>query len=70
MLNETHRELINIVQMFKLQKDDPNIGLAALETMKLYFIDKLLEHPKMLEQNSFKEIVSKATELAKIYLDS
>lgn len=70
MINETHIDLVNIVQQYKLHKGDKTIQLIALETMKLYFIDKMLDHPKMLEQNTFKEIVEKATTLAKLYLDS
>lgn len=70
MINETHIDLVNIVQQYKLHRDDKTIQLTALETMKLYFIDKMLDHPKMLEQNTFKEIVEKATTIAKLYLDS
>lgn len=70
MINETHIDLVNIIQQYKLHRDDKTIQLAALETIKLYFIDKMLDHPKMLEQNTFKEIVEKATTIAKLYLDS
>ena len=70
MINETHVDIINIIQRYKVNKKDVSLKLAALETMKLYFIDKMLEHPKMLEQNTFSEIVKKATELAELYIDS
>lgn len=70
MLNETHADIINVLQKYKCDKDDENLHRAALESMKLYFIDKMLEHPKMLEQNTFEDIVKKATSLAKIYIDS
>ena len=70
MINETHTEIINVIQRYKLNKKDSNLKMAALEAMKLYFIDKMLEHPKMLEQNTFADIVRKATELAELYIDS
>lgn len=70
MINETHVDIINILQRYKSNKKDKDVHLAALESMKLYFIDKMLEHPKMLEQNTFEDIVKKATTLAKLYIDS
>lgn len=70
MLNEFHGSIINVVQQYKVDRHNPNVKMAALETMKLYFIDKMLEHPKMLEQNTFADIVKKATELATLYIDS
>lgn len=70
MINETHIDIINTLQRYKSNKNDKNVHLAALESMKLYFIDKMLEHPKMLEQNTFEDIVKKATTLAKLYIDS
>lgn len=70
MINETHVNIINILQRYKSNKNDKDVHLAALESMKLYFIDKMLEHPKMLEQNTFEDIVKKATTLAKLYIDS
>lgn len=70
MLSEFHTGLINVVQQYKIKKDDPRVRMAALESMKLYFIDKMLEHPKMLEQNTFAEIVKKATEIATLYINS
>lgn len=70
MINETHVDIINILQKYKSNKSDRDAYLIALEFMKLYFIDKMLEHPKMLEQNTFEDIVKKATTLAKIYVDS
>lgn len=70
MINETHVDIINVIQKYKVNKKNVSLKLAALETMKLYFIDKMLEHPKMLEQNTFAEIVKKATELAELYIDS
>lgn len=70
MINETHVDIINILQRYKSNKNDKDVHLAALESMKLYFIDKMLEHPKMLEQNTFEDIVKKATTLAKLYIDS
>lgn len=70
MLNETHVDIINVLQKYKSNKGDINLHRAALESMKLYFIDKMLEHPKMLEQNTFEDIVKKATSLAEIYINS
>ena len=70
MINETHVDIINILQRYKSNKNDKDVHLAALESMKLYFIDKMLEHPKMLEQNTFEDIVKKATTLAKLYINS
>lgn len=70
MLNETHVDIINILQNYKCNKDNKDLHRAALESMKLYFVDKMLEHPKMLEQNTFEDIVKKATSLAEIYIDS
>lgn len=70
MINETHVDIINILQKYKSNKGDKGVHFAALECMKLYFIDKMLEHPKMLEQNTFEDIVKKATTLAELYIDS
>lgn len=69
MLNEVHQEIINVILRYKSNPTDET-KLIALETMRLYFIDKTLEHPKMLEQNTFEDIVKKATMLAEMYINS
>lgn len=51
----------------KLEQEDP-VPIAQFEQLRLHFTGLFLQHPKMLEVLSYKDIVLKAKEFTKEYL--